>query len=75
MRTVEAGLLFPHAVQAIEIKRRRANTKTGKVQAKTLHAVTSLTPRPGRQPRPPGRARPGPLLRGNPAPRERRDLR
>lgn len=42
--TVEAGLLFPHAVQAIEIKRRRVNTKTGKVQTKTVYAVTSLTP-------------------------------
>lgn len=42
--TVEAGLLFPHAVQAIEIKRRRINTKTGKTQTKTVYAVTSLTP-------------------------------
>ncbi|MGP8298341.1 ISAs1 family transposase [Streptomyces inhibens] len=41
--TVEAGLLFPHAVQAIEIKRRRVNTKTGKVQTKTVYAVTSPT--------------------------------
>ncbi|WP_431607810.1 ISAs1 family transposase [Streptomyces lunaelactis] len=30
--TVQPGLLFPHAVQAIEIKRRRTNRKTGKVQ-------------------------------------------
>ncbi|MGC9541224.1 ISAs1 family transposase [Streptomyces sp. UG1] len=42
--TVQAGPLFPHAVQAIEIKRRRVNTKTGKVQTKTVYAVTSLTP-------------------------------
>ena len=42
--TVEAGLRFPHAVQAIEIKRRRVNAKTGKVQMKTVYAVTSLTP-------------------------------
>ncbi|MEU6497091.1 ISAs1 family transposase [Streptomyces sp. NPDC046984] len=42
--TVDAGLLFPHAVQAIEIKRRRVNTKTGKVQTKTVYAVTSLAP-------------------------------
>ncbi len=42
--TVEAGLLFPHAVQAIEIKRRRVSTKTGKVQTKTVYAATSLTP-------------------------------
>lgn len=38
------GLLFPHAVQAIKIKRRRVNTKTGKVQTKTVYAVTSLAP-------------------------------
>ncbi|MFC9537804.1 ISAs1 family transposase [Streptomyces sp. NPDC056975] len=42
--TVQPGLLFPHAVQAIEIKRRRTNRKTGKVQTKTVYAVTSLTP-------------------------------
>ncbi|MFF7476925.1 ISAs1 family transposase [Streptomyces sp. NPDC008092] len=42
--TVEAGLLFPHAVQAVEIKRRRVNAKTGKVQTKTVYAVTRLTP-------------------------------
>ncbi|WP_260149046.1 ISAs1 family transposase [Streptomyces sp. PanSC9] len=42
--TVDAGLLFPHAVQAIEIKRRRVNTNTGKVQTKTVYAVTSLAP-------------------------------
>ncbi|NUK26650.1 hypothetical protein HRW14_28610 [Streptomyces lunaelactis] len=42
--TVQPGLLFPHAVQAIEIKRRRTNRKTGKVQTKTVHAVTSLSP-------------------------------
>ncbi|MFG2562750.1 ISAs1 family transposase [Streptomyces sp. NPDC048496] len=71
--TVEAGLLFPHAVQAIEIKRRRVSTKTGKVQTKTVYAVTSLAP---------GQAGParlaertGPLVRGSPAPRERRGLR
>ncbi|MFF0010868.1 ISAs1 family transposase [Streptomyces sp. NPDC005374] len=42
--TVEPGLRFPHAVQAMEIKRRRVNRRTGKVQTKTLYAVTSLTP-------------------------------
>ncbi|MFE5003436.1 ISAs1 family transposase [Streptomyces sp. NPDC057651] len=42
--TVQPGLLFPHAVQAIEIKRRRTNRKTGKVQTKTVYAITSLTP-------------------------------
>jgi predicted transposase YbfD/YdcC len=30
--TVRPGLLFPHAVQAMEIKRRRTNRKTGKVR-------------------------------------------
>ncbi len=42
--TVQPGLLFPHAVQAIEIKRRRTNRKTGKVETKTVYAVTSLAP-------------------------------
>ncbi|WP_329538410.1 ISAs1 family transposase (plasmid) [Streptomyces sp. NBC_01450] len=42
--TVQPGLLFPHAVQAIEIKRRRVNRRTGKVQTKTVYAVTNLSP-------------------------------
>ncbi|MFV5995796.1 ISAs1 family transposase [Streptomyces sp. NPDC056231] len=42
--TVQPGPLFPHAVQAIEIKRRRVNRRTGKVQTKTVYAVTSLSP-------------------------------
>ncbi|MFF7601426.1 ISAs1 family transposase [Streptomyces mirabilis] len=42
--TVQPGLLFPHAVQAIEIKRRRTNRKTGKTTVKTIYAITSLTP-------------------------------
>ncbi|MFD5388207.1 ISAs1 family transposase [Streptomyces sp. NPDC127074] len=33
--TVRPDLLFPHAVQAMEIKRRRTNRKTGKVGTKT----------------------------------------
>ena len=43
--TVEGGggLKFPHAVQAIQIKRRRKNLKTGKVQVTTVYAITSLT--------------------------------
>jgi predicted transposase YbfD/YdcC len=41
--TVRPGLLFPHAVQAMEIKR-RTNRKTGKVETKTVYAVTSLPP-------------------------------
>ncbi|MFF8366863.1 hypothetical protein ACF05F_33310 [Rhodococcus erythropolis] len=36
----------PHAVRAVEIKRRRTNRKTGKVQTQTVYAVTSLTPNP-----------------------------
>ncbi|GHE14068.1 hypothetical protein GCM10010339_83420 [Streptomyces alanosinicus] len=42
--TVRPGLLFPHAVQAIEIKRRRTHRKTGKVETKTVYAITSLPP-------------------------------
>ncbi|MFE2967210.1 ISAs1 family transposase [Streptomyces sp. NPDC059340] len=42
--TVRPGLLFPHAVQAKDIKRRRTNRKTGKVETKTVYAVTSLPP-------------------------------
>ncbi|ANZ13580.1 ISAs1 family transposase [Streptomyces noursei] len=42
--TVQPGLLFPHAVQAIEIKRRRTSRKTGKTTIKTIYAVTSLAP-------------------------------
>jgi predicted transposase YbfD/YdcC len=37
------GLLFPHAAQAIELKRRVKNRKTGKVTTVTVYAVTSLT--------------------------------
>lgn len=42
--TVRPGLLFPHAVQAMEIKRRRTHRKTGKVETKTVYAITSLPP-------------------------------
>lgn len=42
--TVCPGLLFPHAVQAMEIKRRRTHRKTGKIETKTVYAVTSLPP-------------------------------
>jgi predicted transposase YbfD/YdcC len=42
--TVRPGLLFPHAVQAMEIKRRRTSRKTGKVETKTVYTVTSLPP-------------------------------
>ncbi|GGL85710.1 hypothetical protein GCM10010095_83170 [Streptomyces anthocyanicus] len=42
--TVRPGLLFPHALQAMETKRRRTHRKTGKVETKTVYAVTSLPP-------------------------------
>ncbi|AZS89756.1 ISAs1 family transposase [Streptomyces griseoviridis] len=42
--TARPGLLFPHAVQAMEVKRRRTHRKTGKVETKTVYAVTSLPP-------------------------------
>ena len=41
---VSVGLLFPYAVQAIQIHRRR-RTLTGKWSTETVYAVTSLTPR------------------------------
>ncbi|WP_258311253.1 ISAs1 family transposase [Streptomyces sp. NWU49] len=37
------GLLFPGARQAVQIKRRRTDRKTGKTTVKTVYAVTSLT--------------------------------
>lgn len=37
------GLLFPGARQAIQIKRRRVNRRTGKITIKTVYAVTDLT--------------------------------
>jgi predicted transposase YbfD/YdcC len=37
------NLLFPQARQAIQIKRRRTDRKTGKTTIKTVYAVTSLT--------------------------------
>ncbi|WP_406190421.1 ISAs1 family transposase [Streptomyces sp. NBC_01017] len=42
--TVRPGLLLPHAVQAMEVKRRRTHRKTGKAETKTVHAITSLPP-------------------------------
>ncbi|WP_405734743.1 hypothetical protein OG607_40930 [Streptomyces sp. NBC_01537] len=36
-------LLFPGAGQALQIKRRRTDRKTGKTTVKTVYAVTSLT--------------------------------
>jgi predicted transposase YbfD/YdcC len=43
--TVEAGLLFPHAVQAVQIVRRRRPLKGKKRwSTETVYAITSLTP-------------------------------
>ncbi|MFE5096173.1 ISAs1 family transposase [Streptomyces sp. NPDC056638] len=36
------GLAFPHAVQALQIVRRRRDIRTGKVTLERVHAVTSL---------------------------------
>ncbi|WP_326821058.1 ISAs1 family transposase [Streptosporangium sp. NBC_01756] len=42
--TVRPGLPFPHAAQAIQVKRRRTDHKTGKTTIVTIYAVTSLPP-------------------------------
>ncbi|MFC5818065.1 ISAs1 family transposase [Nonomuraea harbinensis] len=42
--TARPGLPFPHAAQAIQVKRRRTNHKTGKTTIVTVYAVTSLPP-------------------------------
>ncbi|MFJ9776082.1 ISAs1 family transposase [Kitasatospora sp. NPDC101157] len=42
--TVTAGLDFPHAVQAVQIVRRRRIITTGKVTLERVYGVTSLTP-------------------------------
>ncbi|MFI6456277.1 ISAs1 family transposase [Streptosporangium amethystogenes] len=42
--TVRPGLPFPHAAQAIQVKRRRTDHKTGKTTVVTIYAVTSLPP-------------------------------
>ncbi|WP_405633867.1 hypothetical protein [Streptomyces sp. NBC_01174] len=47
MCTVQPGLLFPHAVQAIEIKRRRTRRDDGKTTIKTIYAPGSRTGRSG----------------------------
>ncbi|WP_372412149.1 ISAs1 family transposase [Streptomyces luteireticuli] len=38
-----SGLPFPHAVQALQIVRRRRDVRTGKVTLERVYAVTSLT--------------------------------
>ncbi|MEQ4725964.1 hypothetical protein [Nonomuraea sp. B19D2] len=42
--TVRPGLPFPHASQAIQVKRRRTDRRTGKTTIVTIYAVTSLHP-------------------------------
>ncbi|WP_328855054.1 ISAs1 family transposase [Microbispora hainanensis] len=42
--TVRPGLPFPHAAQAIQVKRRRTNNATGKTTIVTIYAITSLHP-------------------------------
>ena len=37
------SLLFPGARQAVQLRRRRVDRKTGKVSIKTVYAVTGLT--------------------------------
>ncbi|MGN9846569.1 ISAs1 family transposase [Nonomuraea sp. H19] len=62
--TTRPGLPFPHAAQAIQVKRRRTDLKTGKTTIVTIYAITSL---------PPGRAHPCPARRADPRALERRD--
>ncbi|MFF9015069.1 ISAs1 family transposase [Streptomyces sp. NPDC014870] len=59
--------LFPHARQAIQLKRRRTNRKTGKVTIKTIYAVTSL-PADGAAPHTARRPDPRPLVHRGTAP-------
>ncbi|MEO3892720.1 ISAs1 family transposase [Nonomuraea sp. B5E05] len=42
--TTRPGLPFPHAAQAIQVKRRRTDLKTGKTTIVTIYAITSLPP-------------------------------
>ncbi|MFC7648679.1 ISAs1 family transposase [Streptosporangium lutulentum] len=42
--TVRPGLPFPHAAQAIQVKRRRTDRRTGKTTIVTIYAITSLPP-------------------------------
>ncbi|MFI7033582.1 ISAs1 family transposase [Microbispora rosea] len=42
--TVRPGLPFPHAAQAIQVKRRRTDHATGKTTIVTIYAITSLPP-------------------------------
>jgi predicted transposase YbfD/YdcC len=42
--TVRPGLPFPHAAQAIQVKRRRTNRATGTTTIATIYAITDLNP-------------------------------
>ncbi|MGW4426656.1 ISAs1 family transposase [Streptosporangium sp. NPDC004631] len=42
--TSRPGLPFPHAAQAIQVKRRRTDRRTGKTTIVTVYAITSLPP-------------------------------
>ncbi|MEV1245991.1 ISAs1 family transposase [Nonomuraea sp. NPDC049750] len=42
--TVRPHLPFPHALQAIQVKRRRTHHRTGKTTIVTIYAITSLPP-------------------------------
>ncbi|MEV2267783.1 ISAs1 family transposase [Nonomuraea africana] len=42
--TARPGLPFPHAIQALQVKRRRTDHRTGKTTIVTIYAVTSLPP-------------------------------
>ena len=68
------NLLFPGARQAIQIKRRRTDRKTGKTTITTVYAVTSLTAEQA-DPAQLAHADPRPLAGRGPAPRPRHHLR
>ncbi|MDP4511943.1 hypothetical protein [Nonomuraea turcica] len=42
--TIRPGLPFPHAAQAIQVKHRRTDHRTGKTTIVTIYAITSLPP-------------------------------
>ncbi|MBG0819105.1 hypothetical protein [Planomonospora sp. ID82291] len=42
--TVRPGLPFPHTAQAIQVKRRRTDHRTGTTTIVTVYAITSLPP-------------------------------
>ncbi|MEI5011025.1 hypothetical protein RB196_30475 [Streptomyces sp. PmtA] len=48
------SLLFPGARQAVRLKRRRVDRKTGKVNIRTVYAVTGLTAERAQPPSTPG---------------------